>query len=150
MFSPNPYTRRRQQKATVVFVASGVIAAVGISKALRTPRPSATLTKQAFSVASFGAITVSPDQQWQAELRTDGTIVIRQRHNLEPRAIVTLANSKGIRFSPDSTALLVHTLQFLPQEGARVRKLRKLEDHLLVLEPATGKLKTDNTYTLMH
>jgi hypothetical protein len=147
MFSTNLYTRRRQQKATALFVASGVIAAIGISKALRTPSPSATLTKQAFSVDSFGTITVSPDQQWQAELRADSTVVVRQRQNLEPRAIATVANSKGIRFSPDSTALLVHTLQLLPQKGAQVRKL---EDHLLVLEPATGKRKTDQAYTLTH
>ncbi|WP_309711956.1 hypothetical protein [Armatimonas sp.] len=83
MFSPNPYTRRRQQKAAAVFVVSGVIAAVGISKALRVPAPESPLMIEVISTS------------WKVRFTANNLIVVSsQRTGQQQALLVPLRNPK--------------------------------------------------------
>ena len=129
MFSTNPYTRRRQQKTAVLFVVSGVLAAVGLVQALRAPIAlPQTHLETAPDLASFGKIALAPSGIYQLELVGHQ---VRLRHFADQRlvAVQDVPSAQGVRFSSDGSKVLVHTLQL---QGV------KLQDAVISLDVRTG------------
>lgn len=144
LFSPNPYTRRRQQAVAGLAAVSGVVVALTLVSSLRSrPRPSAPKTV-ALDPASFGQVALSPDGTRQVELRS-GHVVLRDRQTQLPVAVFSENNIKGARFTPGGNDVLVHVLK---QRVVPGQELAQLTDHVIVLDPVTGQKKGEGPYTL--
>ena len=144
MFSPNPYTRHRQQKATALFVASGVLAAVSVSHSLLPADQPVPVAYPLVSSASFGRVALSHDGTRQVEF-SGQRVVFRDRTTQQPLALYNFNNIQGVRFTPDGNDVLIHVLRTRRAPGT---ELALLSDDILVLDPATGKVKDDGPYTL--
>ena len=129
MFSSNPYTRSRQQKMTVLFALSGIVAALGIVQALRAPIMPPQMPSEATpDLASFGRIALAPGGRHQVEL-VGHQVRLRESATQSLVAVQDVPNAEGVRFSPDGSKVLVHTLQL---QG------RNLKDAVISLDVRAG------------
>ena len=143
MFSLNPYTRRRQQVATLVAALSGILIALLI---VSLPRPAQRLRekKSELALSSFGRVALSPDGRRQVEFR-GGQVVFRDRATQQPLAVFTENSIQGVRFTPGGSDVLLHVLRSQKTPGTQ---LPKLSDHVIVLDPLTGQKKGEGPFTL--
>ena len=143
MFSPNPYTRRRQQAITAIAALSGIAAALLLVNLPQLPKRSVA-PKQTIALASFGQVALSPDGTRQIEFKA-GQVVLRDRATQQPLAIFKDVNIKGVRFTPGGSEILLHTLQAQNTPGSA---LPVLADHVIVLDPITGQKKGEGPFIL--
>lgn len=110
IFSSNTYTRRRQQKAAAFFSISGVLAAVGLNQVLRAPIvPPQALAEATPDLASFGRIALAPSGEVQVEL-VGRQVRLREVATQRLMTVQEIPNAQAVRFSPDGSKVLVHTL----------------------------------------
>lgn len=143
-FSPNPYTRRRQQLATGLAAVSGITLALVLGSPLRL-RPRAVAPRpNLLSTASFGQVALSPDGTREVAFK-GGQVVLRDRNTGKPLALYRDSSIQGVRFTPGGSDVLVHVLRMRRVPG---QALAQLSDHVMVLDPITGQKKGEGPYTL--
>jgi hypothetical protein len=132
MFSQNPYTRRRQQKTAVLFVVSGVIAAVGITKILRAPAP-----------ASESPLMIEvTSTSWMVRFTANNLIVVSSQDSKQQQALLApLRNPKiekitGLAVSGDEVIVHLRKISGTGPLGYIVRDCTQTWD------AKTGILKT--------
>lgn len=132
MFSPNPYTRRRQQLTASLAAISGVAMVLLLLRGMPLSPPAAgalpTAPQARPDLASFGRVALAPGGEYQVEL-VGRQVRLREVATQSLMAVQEVPNAQALRFSPDGKEILVHVLRL---------QSTKLTDDIVRLDGLTG------------